>query len=168
MVFPKKIALEYDLSCVIEKGDFSRKYNLTPRRKMKDDISQKIQGNMIFTSNAQKKWSFQKEPLVHDLPCTIWKGGIFSQKHDIFSADGKWDKIFLKKYMERWYFLCTCAGVTNVTRCSPCQKNQRWSYPAKIHLKVIDILDRQPRKSFSDSLFSCTTLQRKKSRKLNT
>ena len=64
MVFPKKIALEYDISCVIEKDDFSfsRKYDLTPKRKMKDDLSQKIQGNMIFTSNVQKRWSFQKEP----------------------------------------------------------------------------------------------------------
>ena len=32
MVFPKKIALEYDLSCIIGKDDisFSRKYDLTP------------------------------------------------------------------------------------------------------------------------------------------
>ena len=39
----KKIALEYDLSCIIGKGDisFSRKYDLNPRRKMKDDLSQK-------------------------------------------------------------------------------------------------------------------------------
>ena len=32
MVFPKKIALEYDISCIIGKDDisFSRKYDLTP------------------------------------------------------------------------------------------------------------------------------------------
>ena len=34
-----------------------------------------------------------------------------------------------------------------------CQKNQRWSYPAKIHLKVIDVLDWHPRKSSSNSLY---------------
>ena len=55
-----------------------------------------------------------------------------------------------------------------------CQKNQRWSYPAKIHLKVIDVLDWHPRKSSSNFLyfhgdlscivqaFSCIALQRKK------
>ena len=39
----KKIALELDFSCIIEKDyiSFFRKYDLTPRRKMKDDLSQK-------------------------------------------------------------------------------------------------------------------------------
>ena len=38
----KKIALEHDLSCIIGGKDeisFSRKYNLTRGRKMKDDLS---------------------------------------------------------------------------------------------------------------------------------
>ena len=30
------------------------------RRKMKDDLSQKIYGNMIFSSNLLKRWSFQE------------------------------------------------------------------------------------------------------------
>ena len=38
----------------------------------------------------------------------------FSRKHDIFSLGGKWEMIFLKKYMEIWYFLCTRTGVANV------------------------------------------------------
>ena len=36
-----------------------------PRRKMKDDLSQKNpkkHGNMTFSSNFLKTWSFQKEP----------------------------------------------------------------------------------------------------------
>ena len=33
---------------------------LTAKRKMKDDLSQKIHGNMIFSSNVLKRWSFQK------------------------------------------------------------------------------------------------------------
>ena len=84
MVFPKKIALEYDLSCVIEKGDFSRKYNLTPRRKMKDDISQKIQGNMIFTSNVQKRWYFQKEPRWYMIFLVLSGKVVFFPKNMIF------------------------------------------------------------------------------------
>ena len=31
------------------------------RRKMEDDLSQKIHGNMKFFSNALKRWSFQKK-----------------------------------------------------------------------------------------------------------
>ena len=84
MVFPKKIALEYDLSCVIEKGDFSRKYNLTPRRKMKDDISQKIEGNMIFTSNVQKRCSFQKEPHWYMIFLVLSGKVVFFPKNMIF------------------------------------------------------------------------------------
>ena len=59
----KKIEMEYDLSCIIGKDyiSFSRKYDLTSRRKMKDDLSQKkIHGNMIFTLNVLKRWSFQE------------------------------------------------------------------------------------------------------------
>ena len=33
------------------------------------------------------------------------------------------------------------------------KKNQRWYYPAKIHLEVIDALDSHPRKSSSNSLY---------------
>ena len=49
MVFPKKIAAEYDLSSTIRKDDisFSRKYDTFSRRKVKDDLSQKIHGNMF-------------------------------------------------------------------------------------------------------------------------
>ena len=43
MVFPKKIGLEFNLSCIIRNDyfSFSRKYDLTPTRKMKDDLSKK-------------------------------------------------------------------------------------------------------------------------------
>ena len=49
-----------------------------------------------------------------------------------------WTEIFLKKYMEIWYFLYICINVTNILPF--CIKNQRWSSPEKIHFKVIDIL----------------------------
>ena len=41
IVFPKKIALEYDLSCTTRKNgiSISRKYDIFSRRKVKDDIS---------------------------------------------------------------------------------------------------------------------------------
>ena len=54
---------------------------------------------------------------------------------------------FLKKYTETWYFLFDMfhAPLRN--------KNQRRSYPTKIHLKVIDIPDRHPRNGSSNSLY---------------
>ena len=43
VVLPKKIILEYDLSCTIRKDSisFSQKHDIFLRRKMKDDLSQK-------------------------------------------------------------------------------------------------------------------------------
>ena len=120
---------------------------------MKDDLSQKIHGNMIVSSNALKRWSFQGGP-CRDMIFLVLSGKMvfFSPKHDIFSLGGKRGVIFFKKYMEIWNFLCTRTGVTNVAPCLSVKKNQGWSYSAKIHQKVIDVLDWHPRKSSSSSL----------------
>ena len=58
----KNNLLEYDLSCIIRRDDFFFLENmiLPYRRKMRDDLSQKIHINMIFSSNVLKRWSFQK------------------------------------------------------------------------------------------------------------
>ena len=85
---------------------------------------------------------------VHDLNCTIWKGGTFSRKHGIFSLDRKRERgdfsqeVHGNMIYSIWY----------VPRL-PAKKNQRRSYPSKIHLKMIDIPDRHPRKSSSNSLY---------------
>ena len=76
MVFPKLSRWNSIFSVL--SGSFSQKYDLTRRRKMKDDLSQKeIDGNKIFTSNVLKRWSFQNG--TH------------------------WDMIFVV-LLERWYF----------------------------------------------------------------
>ena len=114
----------------------------------------KIHGNMTFSSNFLKRWCFQKRT-HRDMVFLVLSGKMvfFSQKHDTFSLGRKLDMIFLKKYMEIWYFRCTSTGVTNVVSRPSAKKNQRWSYPAKIHQKVIDVLDWHPRKSSSHSLY---------------
>ena len=77
----KKIALEYDLSYIIRKDgiSFSRKYYIFfYRRKMKDDLSQKIHGNMMSLY--------------------VGKGGIsFSYKNDITLLSKKQRWSFSKK-----------------------------------------------------------------------
>ena len=84
-------------------------------RKLKDDLPQnntrkydiffKPSENMVFSKRAAPG---------PDFFCVIWKDGIFSRKHDIFSLARKWGMTFLKKYVEMWYFLCTRTGVTNM------------------------------------------------------
>ena len=119
------------------------------RRKMKDDLSQKntrkyeILKDDLFKKGCTRTWS----------SCIIWKDGIFSGKHDIFSLGRKWKMTFLKKYIEIYYFLCIRTCVTNVVSRSFAKKSIRWSYLTKIHLKVIDILGWHPRKSSRNSLY---------------
>ena len=79
----KKIALEYDLSCIIRKDDisFSRKYDLTRysenerwsflKNTRKYDIFFRPSENMVFPKGAAP---------AHDLSCIIWKDGIFFPK----------------------------------------------------------------------------------------
>ena len=113
--------MEFDLSCIIGIYDisFSRKYDVTLRRKMKVNLSQKNTRKYDIFFKCSKKLVFSKRTEQgHDLSCTAWKGDTF-------------------------YLICSTP---------PAKKNQRQSYPAKMHLKGIDIPDRHPRKSSSNSL----------------
>ena len=75
----KKIAVEYDFSCIIRKDDisFSRNYDLT--RWTENE-------RWPFLKNAHFFWPsenmvFPKRAVpAHDLSCIIWKIGIFSPK----------------------------------------------------------------------------------------
>ena len=146
----KKIALEFDLSCFIGKDYiyFSRKWKMIFLKKKKKK-KRKKHGNMVFNSNVLKRWSFQKG-LVQQIIFLVLSGKVvfFSWKHGIFSLDGKWGRKDLSQEIHRnmifstWYFPHRPWE----------KKNQRRSYPAKIHLKVIDIPDRRPRKSPGHSL----------------
>ena len=132
---------------------FPKNMILHVRRKMKDDLSQK---------KYTEIWYFLQ---------TFWKDGLFKKgragtwsflyylerlyffpKTWYFFRGRKVRVTFLKKYMEI-YFLGTCEGVTNVAPRPSVKKNQRWSYPAKIHLKVINVLDWHSRKSSNNSLY---------------
>ena len=124
MVFPKKSSWNKIFLVLSGKMIFILPDNmiLPFRRKMNDDLSQKIRGN-IFSSNTLKRWSFQKE-LRWDMIFLVLSGKMVfsSQKHDIFSLGGKWEAIFFKKFMEIWNFLCTRTGVSNVVPYSSVKK----------------------------------------------
>ena len=122
---------------------FPKNMILPFRRKMKDDLSQKNTRKYDIFFKCSEKMVFSKGIAL----------GFFPQKHDIFSLEGKWGMIFFKKYTGVWTFLCIGTVVTNMMPRSSVKKNQRWSYPAKIHLRVIDVLDRHSRRSSSNSLY---------------
>ena len=124
------------------------------RRKMKDDLFQKNALKYDIFFKLSEKMVFPKRAApAHDLSCIIWKDGIFFPKNMIFfpwAESERWPfsgntwKYDISVYTHGRYK----RGTTPL-----CQKNQRWSYPAKIHLKVIDVLDWHPRKSSSNSLY---------------
>ena len=67
-------------------------------RKWKIIFLKKVHGNMIFSSNVLKRWSFQKNPTG------IWSFLYYLERRYFFfleiwsySLDGKWKMIFLKK-----------------------------------------------------------------------
>ena len=149
---------------------------LTLGGKWKMIFFKKIQGNMMFSSGLPKRRSFQKGS-HRDIIFLVLSGKMVfsSRKHDIFFLGRKPAMTFLKKYMEIWYFLCTSVGVTNLVSRPPAKISQGWPYPAKIHLKVTDVLNWHPGKSSTSSLYLHrdfyglfhVLLSSKKNRKLN-
>ena len=141
---------------------FPKNMILHVRRKMEDDLSQKNTLKYDILFKRSEKMVFSKRAAQgHDLSCIIWKDSIFFPKTWYFFRGRKVRLTFLKKYMEIWYFLCTRAGVTNVAPRPSVKKIQRWSYPAKIHLKVINVLDWHSRKSSNNSLYFYGDLYRR-------
>ena len=63
---------------------FSENMILHVRRKMKDDLSLKINGNVIFSSNFLKRWSFQKEPHRHMIFLVLSGKMVFYPENMIF------------------------------------------------------------------------------------
>ena len=85
--------------------------------------------------------SKQKIALEYGLSCTIWKDGIFFRKIWYFFFGRKMKDNFSKEIHRIGYFLCICINVTNKILLF-CKKHQRWFFPEKIHLKVIEIFYR--------------------------
>ena len=164
MVFPTKMHwnMIFLALSVREYFFFPKIWSYTLDGRWKMIFPKKIRGNMIFYSNFLKRWSFQKGPRRHMVFLVLsGKMVFFSRKHDIFSLGRKWEAAFLRKCMEIWHFLCTHTGVTNVAPRPSVKINQGWSYAAKTHLKVIDVLDWHPRKSSSNSLYFHRDLYRR-------
>ena len=139
MVFPKKSHWTMIFFVLSWKMIFllPEKMILSPRRKIKDDLSQKnkqkthtweydiffrCSEKMVFSKKLQWNMIFLVLP---------GKMGFFSRKFDIFSLGGKWKMIFAKKHMEIWYFLYIRTGATRTTSRFPAKNCQRWSYQQK-------------------------------------
>ena len=114
------------------------------RRKMKDDLSQKYMEHDIFFKCPENMVFPKKIMLEYDLSCISGKMVFFFSENMIF---------FLWTENERWSFSRNtwrydifCIYI-RIYKCykydiTLLQKNQRWSSPEKMHLKLTDILDR--------------------------
>ena len=107
----------------------------------------------IFFRSSEKKVFPKRTVVGHDLSCIIWKDCIFSRKTWYFflSEEARGDlpqEIHGNMIFSKCRYGCFKTGVTH-----PCQKNQGGSYRAKIHLKVIDVLDWHLGKSSNNSVY---------------
>ena len=105
--FQKKIALEYDISCIIRNDDiFPENMIFFFKREMKDNRSQENTWKLIFSSNFWKDGLSKKIALEHDdLSCTIRKvkDDLFQKIHGNMlniSGTAKKDDTSCK----RWYW----------------------------------------------------------------
>ena len=158
----KKISLEYVLYCIIRKND---------KENERWNFSKKIHGNMTYSSNVLKRWSFIKTALEYNLFLLLGKMRFLFPENIIF---------FLPMENERWSFskntwkcdvFCMLGKdgflflAFEITLLS---KKQKWSFPQIIHLKMtflallknihprkddIAILNWHSRKSSNDSLY---------------
>ena len=107
----------------------------------------KLRRNMIFSSSFLKRWSFQKGPHRDTIflvlsgkmvffPPKTWYFFLGQEVRDGLSQKTHGNMIFSA-------YTCECykRGVTAFCQKKKKKKNQRWSYPAKIRPKMIEVLD---------------------------
>ena len=134
MVFPK-IVLEYNLSCIIGKGDisFSGKYDLTPKAENERwSFSKNTRKYDIFLKCPEKMVFSKGIVLGHDLSGIIWKHDTFFPKTWYFFLGRKVrGDLFQEIHGNMKFYVYTHRCYKHGT-VAHCQKNQRWCYPAKI------------------------------------
>ena len=117
MVFPKKLCWNMIFLVLSGKIIFLFPENMIwhLRQKMKDDLSQKNTRKYDIFFKVSEKMVFSKRAAPgHDLSCIIWKDGIFSRKHDIFSWTESERQSFSKNIWK--YIFCVHARVLQTWR----------------------------------------------------
>ena len=134
---------------------FPKNMILHPRRKIKDDLSQKNTRKYDIFFKLSEKMVFSKGATPRDdLSCIIWKNGIFFPENTIFFPWAGSERWPISRKTWKYDIFREHVRVLQTQCHAPLsKKNQRWSYPAKIHLKMIDVLDWHPRKSSRNSLY---------------
>ena len=133
MVFPKKLRWNMIFLVLLGKMIFIFPENmiLHVRWKMKDDLSFKIHGNIIFSSGLPKRWSFQEGPRRHRIFLVLsGKMVFFPESMIFFSLGRKWKTAFLRKYMEAW-----CIVQRRKTR-NPIYTVEVWPLLKSIRLEI--------------------------------
>ena len=111
------------------------------RRKMKDDLSQKNTRKYDISFKCSEKMVLSKGTSPgHDLSCIIWKDVFFFWKHFFFLGRKARGDLF-QEIHRNMKFSVHRYGCYKRCAVPPVKRNQRWSYPAKIHQKVIGVLD---------------------------
>ena len=158
-VFPKKFRWNMIFLVLLEKMIFlfPEIMILLLERKMKDYLSQENtwKYDVFFKCSEKIVPSFRKGLTSpgHDLSCTIWKNDFFFPKTWYFFLGRKMKDDLSQEIHGNMIFSMYLYGCYKRDTSPLCEKSQRWSYLAKIYLKVVDFLDCHSRKSPSNSLY---------------
>ena len=138
---------------------FPKIWSCSLDRKWKMIFLKKIHRN-IFSSNFLKRWYFQKGPRWDMIFLVLSKKIVFFPKTYFFLGQEVRDylsqEIHKNMTFSVYMYRCYKRSATPL-----CRKNQRWSYLAKIHLKMIEVVDWHPIKSSSNSLYFHEDLYRR-------
>ena len=127
MVFPKKSCWNMIFLVLSVKMIFLFPENmiLPLRRKMKEDLSQKIHGNMMFSSNVLKRWSFQKG-LRWDLIFLVLSGKmVFFSRNMIFFPWEQSERRFFSRNTWKYEFFVVHVRVLQTWLRTPLSKKSK-------------------------------------------
>ena len=128
-----KIALEYDLSCIIKKYDvsFSRKYDLILQiANERWSLSKKYMEILYFLQMFWKDGLSKKIILEYDLSCIIWKHGFLLPESMIFFI---WTQNERRSFSRNtWKYKCYKYDII------PLPKNSKTIFPQEYTLKDWD------------------------------
>ena len=156
VVFPK--TLYWNMISLVLSGEmiflFPKNMILQLGREMKDDLSQKNTQKYNIFFKLSEKMVFSKRATLRDMIFFVLSRKIVFFPKICYFFLGQEVRDYLSQEIHKNIFSVYMYRCYKRSATPLCRKKQRWSYLAKIHLKVIEVLDWHPTKSSSNSLYS--------------
>ena len=109
----------------------------------------KIHGNMIFSSNVPRRWSFQKEP-HRDMTFLVLSGKMFFFSENVFFPWEESERRSFSRNTQKYEIFCAQVRVLQTLRLAPCQKKSKMILSCKNtpegdwRSRLTDIVEKAP------------------------